>query len=239
MNESASRLIVRRGQSLQSEYALSEQAAIIGREAINDIMLQDLEISRRHASITFVNGRHVIEDLNSTNGTFVNGRRISTPIALRDGDVIDLGDNVSLVYHGPEDVAEATLVDPDLGQVKEAATREVSEAEPGPYSPPPDVPQFSPQQSQPDEVPSLEFGQPPGSQIEPAPGAPGPPVEPKRNRRMIYAGCGCLILIVIIGCIGSFVFLDYYQEGDLLYCQSLRPIWEALFGEGRLLAICQ
>ncbi len=237
MNTSVFRLIVRRGKSPQREYILSEQAVIIGREAINDIMLQELEISRRHASITFVGGRHTIEDLNSTNGTFVNGRRISTPVVLRDGDVIDLGDTVSLVYQGPAQIAEATLVDSDPGIVDQPTVQRKEEATEAQYAPPSEVPQYSQQQS-PTPVPTYQTSQESFQQLDPEDIRPLPPPA-RRERRKLYIGCGCLVLLLIVGCIASYAYMDSYQNGDLLYCQSLRPIWETVFGVGRVAAICQ
>ncbi|MGB3716123.1 MAG: FHA domain-containing protein [Candidatus Promineifilaceae bacterium] len=236
MNTPAYRLIVRRGKSPKPEYALSEQAAIIGREAINDIMLQELEISRRHASVTFADGRYTIEDLNSTNGTFVNGRRISTPVELRDGDVIDLGDTVSLVFQGPARVGEATLVESDPGIVDQPTAQKKEEATQAQYSPPPEVPQYA--QQSPIPTPAWQTSQDSFQQLDPEEIRPMPP-KGRRDRRRLYIGCGCLVLLLIIGCFASSAILDSYQNGDLLYCQSLRPIWETVFGVGRVAAICQ
>lgn len=237
MNTAASRLIVRRGKSPQSEYALSEQAVIIGREAINDIMLQELEISRRHASITFVDGRHTIEDLNSTNGTFVNGRRISKPVALGDGDVIDLGDTVSLVFQGPAQVVEATHAVSDPGIVDEPTVQREGGAAQPQYAPPSEVPQYSQQQS-PTPEPTWQTSQSEYTPLDPEQIRPIPPPPKRRDRRNLYIGCGCLVLLLAIGCIASFAYMDSYQNGDLLYCQTLRPIWEVVFGVGRIATNC-
>jgi hypothetical protein len=63
----------------------------IGRARENDVRLDDAVISSQHARLTW-NGRGwVIEDLNSTNGTFVNGKPVERPIAVKQGDVIELG----------------------------------------------------------------------------------------------------------------------------------------------------
>jgi ABC transport system ATP-binding/permease protein len=68
---------------------------VMGRDAVNDIILNDLEISRRHAAITFRGGRYFVEDLGSTNGTFVNGRRVTVATPLKDGDLLDLAQAVT------------------------------------------------------------------------------------------------------------------------------------------------
>ena len=66
----------------------------IGRHPLNDLRFdaaKDLDVSSRHAEIRSAGGVHVLHDLGSTNGTFVNGERISAPHTLRDGDVILFG----------------------------------------------------------------------------------------------------------------------------------------------------
>jgi len=66
----------------------------------SDVVISDSEVSRRHASITWEKGKPIIRDLGSTNGTFVNGVRITAPQALRDGDTIGLG-KVQLGFQSP------------------------------------------------------------------------------------------------------------------------------------------
>ena len=64
---------------------------IIGRErAAADVVLRDPNVSRRHAELTFTGSDWSIEDLNSTNGTFVNNRRV-TRCPLRNGDLLTFG----------------------------------------------------------------------------------------------------------------------------------------------------
>lgn len=66
----------------------------IGRHPTNDLRFdveRDLEVSARHAEIRAVEGRHVLVDVGSTNGTFVNGQRLAGEHTLRDGDVITFG----------------------------------------------------------------------------------------------------------------------------------------------------
>ena len=75
---------------------IAESRMVIGRDPECDIWIDDPGLSRRHASIRLVaDGSQptaVIEDLKSTNGTFVEGRRVTTPVPLVDGDVIRIGD---------------------------------------------------------------------------------------------------------------------------------------------------
>jgi hypothetical protein len=67
--------------------------ARIGRQADNDLVLTDPGVSRHHAEITSERGTCTLRDLGSTNGTLVNGTRVSEH-ALRDGDRIQIGSSV-------------------------------------------------------------------------------------------------------------------------------------------------
>ena len=71
------------------EYTI-EQAAILGRLNSNDIPIQDANASREHAKIYKQGNRFAIVDLNSTNGTMVNGQRVTKRV-LKEGDVIGIG----------------------------------------------------------------------------------------------------------------------------------------------------
>ena len=98
-----STLVIERGESVGTEFQLSAEESYIGRwDADNgifpDIDLDahdpDAKVSRRHARITFRGDNYMIEDLGSTNGTFVNrGRRLlpGSPQVLGEGDEIIVG----------------------------------------------------------------------------------------------------------------------------------------------------
>ena len=66
----------------------------VGRANENDVTLTDMSVSRQHAQIVQTdNGTFTITDLNSRNGTFVNGQRVYGCVTLRDGDMVRLGDS--------------------------------------------------------------------------------------------------------------------------------------------------
>ncbi len=67
----------------------------IGREADADICIPDPSVSRQHARIFFLHDEEILEDLNSTNGCFVNGVRV-TRCMLQDNDIIRIGDATML-----------------------------------------------------------------------------------------------------------------------------------------------
>ncbi len=63
----------------------------IGRRPPADVLLRDDAVSGRHARVASQDGSWIVEDLGSTNGTFVNGRRLSGPAVLAAGDVLVTG----------------------------------------------------------------------------------------------------------------------------------------------------
>lgn len=68
----------------------------LGRSPDSDVVLDDRRVSRRHAELRLRLGRHTLYDLGSTNGTFVNGKRVSE-VVLSDDDRITLG-GATLIY---------------------------------------------------------------------------------------------------------------------------------------------
>ena len=72
------------------EYSLDKEVMTIGRKDDNDIRIDNLAVSSHHAKLLTIFGDSFLEDLNSTNGTFVNGRSVSKH-ALKNGDIITIG----------------------------------------------------------------------------------------------------------------------------------------------------
>ena len=66
----------------------------VGRVQGNDLMLPKGNVSKRHARLLFRDGRFIVTDLKSTNGTYVNGRKIAQATIVREGDKIYVGDFV-------------------------------------------------------------------------------------------------------------------------------------------------
>ncbi|MGH2378841.1 MAG: FHA domain-containing protein [Candidatus Limnocylindria bacterium] len=83
-------------------HPLGEQPLTIGRAAESDVVVMSAEASRRHARITWDGDRHVVEDLGTKNGTFVNGTRVGEPTALREGDEVGVP-GLLLLYRSSEE----------------------------------------------------------------------------------------------------------------------------------------
>ncbi|MEZ4227439.1 MAG: FHA domain-containing protein [Polyangiaceae bacterium] len=81
----------------------------VGRVQGNDLMLPKGNVSKRHARLIFRDGRFIVTDLNSTNGTYVNRRRISQATIVREGDRIYIGDFVLRIEAPDGDSAAAEL----------------------------------------------------------------------------------------------------------------------------------
>jgi hypothetical protein len=75
-------------------FVLSSPVVTIGRNPANELQIQDNYASGEHARLTAQDGIFYVEDLGSSNGTFVNGQRIHEPLVLRHGDRIEVGDTV-------------------------------------------------------------------------------------------------------------------------------------------------
>ncbi|MBK7894606.1 MAG: FHA domain-containing protein [Anaerolineaceae bacterium] len=93
-------------------HTLTEATTMIGRAVENEIVVSSKRISREHARIVRDGWRVILEDVGSTNGTFLNDQRLTEPMQLRDGDQIKVGD-VLFVFHDPEVTYQDTML-PEL-----------------------------------------------------------------------------------------------------------------------------
>ena len=94
----------------QREVALSDGENILGRGTDSLVWIDAQSVSRRHARVMVASGLATLEDLGSKNGTYVNGIRLSSVVALRDGDELRIG-NVPMtlkVFARPSSTDTAT-----------------------------------------------------------------------------------------------------------------------------------
>ena len=112
-----SHLVVTIDDKLLGEFPIEKEKVSIGRKPDNDICLNNLAISGYHSQIITVLDSSFLEDLNSTNGTYVNARLVKKH-ALEDGDLIDIGNHRIRYVNGTgekqeedtSDVLEKTIV---------------------------------------------------------------------------------------------------------------------------------
>jgi DNA-binding response OmpR family regulator len=95
-------LIGQSGELQGRRWALDRSEVLIGRAPECDVVVPDRQVSRHHARLTRTDGGYIIEDLKSKNGTHVNGAQIDAPVALQDGDVIQVALAMSLMFVGTE-----------------------------------------------------------------------------------------------------------------------------------------
>ena len=107
-------LVVQRGPKPQQPYPLFRDLITIGRDIANEIVFSDPEVSRRHLRIRRVEAGYEIEDLGSTNGTYLNQERLESPQLLNDGDLVGLGETILLKYErhepAPDRLTEASPI---------------------------------------------------------------------------------------------------------------------------------
>lgn len=198
-------LVMRSGPSPGKVFELSKSEVYIGRDNNNEIVINDTEVSRKHARLVMQAGGYMLEDLGSTNGTFVNGQRLMGPHVLRPGELVMLGENVSLAFEAGYDV-DATMV--------------AASAQPPPFSTTPAPPpgEFISPAAQPAASPSY-----PGD-IPPGPDEPyyfeTEPEKKKGNRPLIFAAAGCgLVLVCLVVVTAALFYID--AGGQDRWCEFL------------------
>jgi pSer/pThr/pTyr-binding forkhead associated (FHA) protein len=84
-------VVIVKGRPEGMEYLVTRESTVLGRDKSADIVLKDAQVSRRHAVIEYREGTYVLRDLESTNGTRMNGSIIKES-NLRHGDKFIIGD---------------------------------------------------------------------------------------------------------------------------------------------------
>lgn len=179
------RLIVRRGPQPNQQYELTRDTITIGRDITNDVVINDPEISRHHSRLMRTQAGYTIEDLRSTNGTFVNRQRITGPYQLSSGDLVGLGETVTLAF----EVFGAGL---PAGGGDIGATVVGGGQQPRPQQAPP-----------PPSRPPMAYA--------PAPPPPQYVEEedyPADRSRWVVIGCGVLTLLFCCLLVGSVILID-------------------------------
>ena len=165
-------LIIKEGADAGREIPLISETTI-GRDESADLVLADAGISRTHAKVTPEGNSAIIEDLGSSNGTFVNGERVEDPRRLRDGDELQLGNAIVAFASGTDETELIEPIDPDAteahpgpaaaagGAAAAAAGAAAAAAQPPPPDPAPPAP--------PPPTPAPEPEVPPTAALPPEP----------------------------------------------------------------------
>ncbi len=238
----SSRLIVRRGPQPNQVYELNKDIVALGRDITNDIVINDPEVSRHHCRLTRTPTGFTLEDLGSTNGTFVNGQRLTAARPLMNGDMIGLGETVTLVHEGsmvqpPAGPAQAqTMIgataqpaqyDPYARPAAQPQQPAYVAPQPQPYAPAPQ------QQPHPQPQPQQEYGMPQyAAPVQPQYGDQAAGYEyyeyeqeqgGSHTGRIIAIGCGCLVVV----CVVSVIIMAFVIDALNLWCSV--PVVPNLF----------
>ena len=99
-------LIIQNGQKAGERWLLDSDVVIIGREAgETDLLLPERQVSRKHAKIERTDTGFLLTDLESKNGTFLNGKELREPKMLQDGDEIQIALSVKIAFVGSDATA--------------------------------------------------------------------------------------------------------------------------------------
>lgn len=208
MQGSSFRLIVRRGPQPNQIYELNKGIITIGRDITNDIVINDPEVSRHHCRLTLGGGGYTVEDLGSTNGTFVNGQRLAGARPLSNGDMLGMGETVTLAY---ESLAAGGIGPSGIGaDPRQAVTMAGPASAPGAeYAPPPQ------------DYGRRDYGAPAQSGYQQPQQYGAPQQQPMAydydyqeepyegsTARWIVLGCGCLLVFCIISTVIAGIIID-------------------------------
>ena len=103
-------LVLTLNQSVLGDFSLEKERLLIGRKPENDIQVDNLAVSGQHAAIITILNDSFLEDLDSTNGTFVNRRRISSAVPLSHGDVIHFANIEARLLNDDENAVSGEAV---------------------------------------------------------------------------------------------------------------------------------
>lgn len=223
MTEQLFQLTVRKGPQPGKVYPLIAERIIVGRDPMSDIALNDPEVSRQHARLVRSQTGYTLEDLGSTNGTFIDGEQL-TPgeeHALVHGQIVSMGSGVTLLYEAAGAVEESAAAEERVDAADAlASVDDFAADEP---SPPPverelvktAVPQR--ETAVPQRGTAVPFSQPEPQRPLVPPGDGNR--NQKRRRNIILA---VVLLLLLCCCCFVFIYTGYNYWGDPLYQYLLR-----------------
>jgi len=174
------RFIMRSGPTIGKVFPLEAQEISIGRDSTNTVAINDAEVSRRHARMELRGSAYVIQDLGSTNGTFINGIRVSGMQALNPGDTVAFGEGIVLTYEYVMDI-NATVLSTKAPQMAAQRPAPVPTPAPAPTSVPAPAPS-------PRSIPTPSYS----GQVPAGPVSMPPAVAPKKK------GSGKTVIVIVV-----------------------------------------
>jgi hypothetical protein len=203
MSAPAYQLVLRSGPTPGTVFSLEKANMFIGRDLGNDIVINDAEVSRRHARLVMQGDSYVIEDLGSTNGTSVNGQRLTGPRLLKSGDAVTFGEKLNLAFEQVLTSPEATVMAPRQA-VPQAVVSPI---------PPPAV--------QPRVQPAVQPARPPVSVPPPAYAGyvpAGPPPAAQKKKFPVWV---IILIVVVLVLICACAVTLWYIDTNFLWCKIL------------------
>lgn len=197
------KLILQSGSGAGTEYPLEKAELFLGRDLSNDIVVNEAEVSRRHVRLLQQGNTYSIEDLGSTNGTFIRGQRLGAPVVLKPGEIINLGEGVVLRF-------DVLVTDPSatVASMRGSAQQTQPQIPPAPRVTPP-APIYPP--------PAQPFVQaiPPVAQYM--------PVVPKKKKGWLVALL-IVVGILLVFCLIPWIIIDATNS----YCGLFPGIFNAI-----------
>jgi pSer/pThr/pTyr-binding forkhead associated (FHA) protein len=235
------RFVMRSGPVVGKVFPLDAQEISIGRETTNTIVINDAQVSRRHARMELRSPTYVIQDLGSTNGTFVNGIRISGMQVLTPGDLVTFGEGIVMAYESTTDL-NATL----LSSMPAQTSVPVHQPAPAltPVAPPAPAPVY------PGKVSAGPVPVPPAVSSAPASRPTPPPVYPGKvpsgpvpmppaaapvrqdRSRMVIIIVAVAVLLILCLCVGVPLLVDFLKMDCVVPFKYFFNIVGPLFGYG-------
>jgi hypothetical protein len=197
------KLVINSGPDQGTEIPLEKAEISIGRDVKNDIVINDPEISRHHARLLLRTNTYVIEDTGSTNGTFINNQRLTSPMPLKAGELIFLGENVCLAFQS------------SYGDATVAVSSKRGGTKPGVPPPPPPVPS--------NKLPTTaELKSKPAEIVEPPIPLEIPTSAPKKKTSRWVWVIIITILVILLVCVVPLFIIDATNSwcsifGDILH----------------------
>ena len=204
--------VMRSGPTTGKIFPLEGEEIIVGRDAISGVAINDAEVSRKHARLSLQGSAYVIQDLGSTNGTFVNSQRIATTQVLNPGDTVSFGENIVLQYDVAFDSNATMVASPKTPVTAIPALKRASTPVPAPAPVPAPVPVFS--------------GQVP---VPPPPVAASPV---KKGRSKVWIILIIAVVLILCLCVVSPIIADALKMDCVIPFKWLFNIIGPMFGYG-------